>query len=491
MKTLKEVCAPLLAYEQVGAGNPDIQAMTMDSRGVIPGALFICVNGYTVDGHTFARDAAAKGAAAIVAEQPVDVDVPVIYVRDTKRAMAELATMYYDQPSTSFKLIGVTGTNGKTTVTHLLENIFARAGETPGLIGTLYTRAGEKSLDAKNTTPESLTLQQTFAWMKDEGVTAAAMEVSSHALTLGRTRGAAFDVAVLTNVTEDHLDFHETKEDYEQAKGLLFAQLGNEADGRFKAAVLNADDPVIKKYQTMTAAPVITYGCTPEADVYAEDLSLNAAGVTFTLHAFGEARPVKLQLMGKFSVYNALAAAAAALVSGFDLETVTASLEEETGVRGRFEPVDAGQNFGVIVDYAHTTDSLENVLQAASEMTEQRLITVVGCGGDRDRGKRPKMAAVAEKYSDEAVFTSDNPRSENPAAIIEDMKAGASSYTVRQDRREAIDYAIAQAGAGDVVVIAGKGHETYQEVQGETLVFDDREEALKALARRTEGGGTV
>jgi len=468
--------------------NPIVTSIENDHRKVAEGSLFICIKGYTFDGHLVAKEAAEKGAVAIVAERPVEVEnVPVILVPDTKRAMAVLADAYYGSPTKEMRLVGVTGTNGKTTTSHLVEEIFKHAGEKTGLIGTMYMKIGDKVLETKNTTPDSLTLQKTFRAMKNEDVSTAVMEVSSHALVQGRVHGCDYDIAIFTNLTQDHLDFHHTMEEYRQAKGLLFSQLGNTFNkSRPKFAVLNKDDDAAVLYEKETAAHVITYGIEKEALFRAENISLTAEGTIFEL-SYPQGRTiVRSKLAGKFNVYNILAAIASAYAANIDMETILAAIQQIQGVAGRFELIPNDKEISVIVDYAHTPDSLENVLKTVKPLTKGRVFVVVGCGGDRDRTKRPVMAQTACRYATNPIFTSDNPRSEDPLAILEDMKAGVpdQEFALIPDRREAIFKAIHEAQAGDIVVIAGKGHETYQIVGNQVLEFDDREVAREALSER-------
>jgi UDP-N-acetylmuramoyl-L-alanyl-D-glutamate--2,6-diaminopimelate ligase len=467
--------------------NPTITSIEMDSRQVKKGSLFICIKGFTVDGHDFAEQAVKNGAVAIVAERKVDVEVPVIIVRDSKRAMAVLADAFYGQPTHQLHLIGVTGTNGKTTTTHIIEHIFRKAKKKTGLIGTINIKIGDETYDVQNTTPESLVLQKTFKQMVDENVEVAIMEVSSHALHMGRVHGCDYDVAVFTNLTQDHLDYHRTMDEYRLAKGLLFAQLGNRFEHeRPKFAVLNNDDPASEQYKRMTAATVITYGIDKESDIMAEEIEMTPSGTVFRLVTPHETVRIKTKLIGRFSVYNILAATAACLVSGIPLSVIVEAIEEISGVSGRFETVDEGQDFTVIVDYAHTPDSLENVLKTIQQFAKRKIYVVVGCGGDRDRTKRPLMAQIAVQYADVAIFTSDNPRSERPEDILKDMEDGVvgKEYISIVDRKEAIRYAIHQASKGDVILIAGKGHETYQIIGDKVLEFDDRLVAREAIKER-------
>ncbi len=484
---LHELIGYLHPFVDYKGENPEITSIENDNRRVIPGSLFICIKGYTVDGHDFAGSAVKNGAAAVLAERELPVNVPVIVVKDTVRAMAVLADVFYGQPSRKLHMIGITGTNGKTTTSHIIEKIFKDAGQKTGLIGTMYTKIGEQIFEAKNTTPESLTLQKTFKKMVDEQVETAVMEVSSHALAYGRVRGTDYNVAVFTNLTQDHLDYHKTMEEYRKAKGLLFSQLGNAFNHeKPKFAILNADDPASEEFGTITSAHILTYGIDNHADLQAANISMTASGTTFDLVSPLGIKTVNIQLIGKFSIYNVLASIGAAIVSGISFEDIIASVEDVKGVSGRFEVVDAGQDFSVIVDYAHTPDSLENVLKTIQQFSQKRVFCVVGCGGDRDRTKRPLMAKIACEYSTDAIFTSDNPRSEDPAEIIKDMEEGVKGevYTSIINRKDAIRHAVKNAKAGDVILIAGKGHETYQQIGDRTFEFDDRIVAREAIEER-------
>ncbi|MFX3622648.1 MAG: UDP-N-acetylmuramoyl-L-alanyl-D-glutamate--2,6-diaminopimelate ligase [Ectobacillus sp.] len=475
-------------FPKVPADNPDITSIEMDSRQVKEGSLFVCINGFTVDGHKFAAQAAAQGAAAIVAERPLDVDVPVVLVKDTTRALAVLADYFYGQPTQKLHLIGITGTNGKTTTSHIVNEIMRAHGHKTGLIGTINMKIGDETFDVKNTTPDSLTLQKNFHYMIENEVTSAVMEVSSHALHLGRVHGCDYDVAVFTNLTQDHLDYHKTMEEYQQAKGLLFAQLGNSfRHDRVKYAVLNNDEEASKAYKVSTQATIITYGIDQKSDIMARDITMTSSGTAFTLVTPQAEVKVTMKLVGKFNVYNVLAATAACLVSKVPLATIVHVIQNMPGVAGRFEVVDGGQDFTVIVDYSHTPDSLENALKTIRQFAKGKVYCVVGCGGDRDRAKRPIMADIAAKYADYAIYTSDNPRSENPQSILDDMIAcvKADNYEVIVDRKEAIWRAVAAAQAEDVILIAGKGHETYQIIGSEVFDFDDRLVAKEAIRHRS------
>nr|WP_295971541.1 UDP-N-acetylmuramoyl-L-alanyl-D-glutamate--2,6-diaminopimelate ligase [uncultured Bacillus sp.] len=484
LHTLLSQLSPFIA---TASGNPEITSIENDNRKVKQGSLFVCIKGYTVDGHDFAAAAEESGAAAVLAERELPLTIPVVVIKDTKRALPILADYFYGHPTQNLHLIGITGTNGKTTTSHLIEQLLTDEGRKAGLIGTMYTKIAGEIQDTKNTTPESLTLQKIFKKMVDVQVDSAVMEVSSHALVEGRVHGCDYDVAVFTNLTQDHLDFHKTMDEYRRAKGLLFAQLGNAYyDNKPKYAVLNADDPASQGYIQSTAAKVVTYGIEREADFRAVSIKMSPYGTDFLLESPFGRRHVKLQLIGRFSVYNVLAAIAAGAVSGIGLDSILSSIEKVKGVSGRFEPVEAGQDFTVIVDYSHTPDSLENALNTVRQFAEKRIFVVVGCGGDRDRSKRPLMAEIACRLATDPVFTSDNPRTEDPEAILREMESGVpgKSYKKITDRKEAIEYAINEAGKGDVILIAGKGHETYQQIGHNFFDFDDRIVAKMAIEER-------
>ncbi|MCJ8006175.1 UDP-N-acetylmuramoyl-L-alanyl-D-glutamate--2,6-diaminopimelate ligase [Lederbergia wuyishanensis] len=465
--------------------NPEITSIVNNHRQVKPGSLFICITGHVFDGHAFAKEAVDKGAVAILSERILDLDIPVIVVKDTTRAMAILADSFYGNPTQKLHLIGITGTNGKTTTSHLIETIFREYKKVTGLIGTIYMKIGDRTIETKNTTPDSLVLQSVFHDMVNEKVDTAIMEVSSHALVQGRVNGCDYDVAIFTNLTQDHLDYHHTMEEYRLAKSLLFSKLGNSYNKNKKFAILNADDEATKKFVVETSAHIVTYGIDSPSDFMASDIILENSGTRFTLHTPEGKKDISLRLMGKFNIYNALASIAAAYVSDIPLELIIQAIEKATGVPGRFESVNGGQDFSVIVDYAHTPDSLENVLKTIQQFAKKRIFSIVGCGGDRDPSKRPLMAGIACKYSTDPIFTSDNPRSEDPMSILEDMEKGAlGKYQIIPDRKLAINTAIQSASDGDVVLIAGKGHETYQIIGDEVFDFDDRLVALMAIKER-------
>lgn len=478
-------------------GDPATQfsGMEVDSREVQPGDLFICLPGLTVDGHDFAAQAIDKGACALVVERELPVEVPQLIVSSCRHAMAVLGDAFYQHPSRRLRMIGITGTNGKTTTSYLIERIMNDNGVNTGLIGTIEMRYNGQAVPMPRTTPEALLLQRMLGQMADSGVEACVMEVSSHALEQGRVKGTDYRTAIFTNISQDHLDYHNTMADYIAAKGLFFSRLGNnyaEPEQR-KYAVLNIDDPASDYYRRITAADVITYGVEQPADVRATHIRITSTGTSFHLTTFRGETDVTLKMVGTFNVYNALAAITAALIENVPLEHIRQSLENIPGVDGRVELVDAGQPFAVIVDYAHTPDGLDNVLSTIKEFAEQRILTVFGCGGDRDRTKRPLMGKVAAKYSDYTFITSDNPRTEDPEFILTEIEAGLKEdrietdrYELIVDRRTAIQKAVEMAQPGDVLLIAGKGHETYQVIGKETIDFDDRlvaKEAIRGLLK--------
>jgi UDP-N-acetylmuramoyl-L-alanyl-D-glutamate--2,6-diaminopimelate ligase len=480
-----------------GEADVEITSLAYDSGRVAPGALFFCVRGQRADGHEFAPAAVERGAAALVVERQLDLPVPQVTVPDARAAMAPIAVRFWGDPTATLRVAGITGTNGKTTTAFLVRHILEAQGTQTGLLGTVKSIVGGAEEEVERTTPEAIDLQGTFRRMLDAGDEACAMEVSSHALAQNRTDGVHFAVAAFTNLTQDHLDFHAGMEDYFQAKRRLFAPVG--AQRLSGAAVINVDDP----YGTRLAADLREAGEPPlrtfspsgaeEADYRAIESSFDASGSRFRCVWAGGEVDVRTPLAGHFNIENALAAIATCHALGVHVESAAASLADSARAPGRFEPVDAGQPFAVLVDYAHTPDSLENVLSAARLLTQGRLVCVFGCGGDRDRDKRPKMGEIAARLADRCIVTSDNPRSENPEAIIADILAGIPGYgngngrqdvAVEPDRRAAIALALADAEPGDTVVIAGKGHEQGQEfADGEKIPFDDRTVAAELLAQ--------
>ncbi|WP_227767112.1 UDP-N-acetylmuramoyl-L-alanyl-D-glutamate--2,6-diaminopimelate ligase [Zhaonella formicivorans] len=489
MRKLQELVQKLSGAVVKGNTERLVSGIFYDSRQVKPEGIFVCITGFRTDGHNFIRDALMRGASVIVAERDVEVPVGVtlIVVPDTRLALATLACAFYDYPAGKLNLIGVTGTNGKTSFTYLTRAIFRKKGAKVGLVGTIANLIDDRAIPSHHTTPEASDLQELFSLMAHEGVSHAVMEVSSHALELNRVAGTEFDVAVFTNLTQDHLDFHPDMHSYLEAKAKLFRSLGPGSKERSKYAVLNLDDPNSAYLAGQTQVSVVSYGLTAGAMYRARDIEIRMDGTAYTLdYPHGSFR-LNLQLAGKFSVYNSLAACAVGLEEGLEPQLVQEALEEMEGVPGRFQLVNCGQDFAVVVDYAHTPDSLENVLKTARQVTAGRVITVFGCGGDRDRSKRPIMGEKAGELSDYCIITSDNPRSEEPRAIIADIEPGViraqGKYQVVVDRREAIAAAISLARPGDVIVIAGKGHESYQIIGDNVLPFDDVAVAREILTK--------
>ena len=471
------------------APGVDVTALAFDSRQVGPGTAFFCVRGFTRDGHDFAAGALARGAVALVVDHELEgIGVPQVLVEDVRAAMAPAAARLHGDPTATLRTIGITGTNGKTTSAYLVRALLEAAGEPTGLLGTVTSVVGGAEHPVARTTPEAIDLQATFAAMRSAGDTHCVMEVSSHALALGRADAIHWAAAIFTNLTQDHLDFHPTMEEYFAAKRQLFT------DGRPPVAVVNIDDPYGARLADELRAEcgpahpdrLVTVGIdSPGADLRATDIESSFAGSAFRAGGLTLRSP----LPGHFNVMNVLGAVAAVRALGVDDATIAAALPEAGRVPGRFEPVDEGQGFAVLVDYAHTPDSLENVLTAARPLAANRLLCVFGCGGDRDRGKRPQMGEISARLADQTIVTSDNPRSEDPQAIVAEILAGIEgrSPDVESivDRHAAIERAIALAAAGDVVVIAGKGHEQGQEFdQGRKLPFDDVGVAREALRAR-------
>ena len=460
----------------VGDGSVEIESLAYDSRKVGPGTLFFCVPGEKVDGHEFAAQAVEAGAPALVVERELDVGVAQAVVPDARAAMAPLAARFWGDPTVELRVVGITGTNGKTTTAFLVREVLEAAGVQCGLLGTVRQVVGGRDEGAERTTPEAIDLQATFRRMLEAGDEACVMEASSHALELHRCDAVHFELALFTNLTQDHLDFHGDMESYFRSKRRLFEM-------RPKTAVVNVDDPFGGRLADEFECVTFSAAGAP-ADYMARDASFDVAGSTFAVNGQVELRT---GLPGRFNVANALGAYAAAREMGVEPEAIADGLARAERVPGRLEPVDEGQSFAVLVDYAHTPDSLENVLRAARELGDGRLLSVFGAGGDRDRDKRPKMGRAASSLSDLAIVTSDNPRSEDPGAIIEEVLSGienGAAAEVEPDRRAAIALALRAARTGDVVVIAGKGHEQGQEFEGGRKVpFDDREVAREELRK--------
>jgi UDP-N-acetylmuramoyl-L-alanyl-D-glutamate--2,6-diaminopimelate ligase len=469
------------AVRIVNPAPAEIVDLAYDASLVAPGTLFVCVPGLKADGHDFAPDAVAGGAVALLVERPLPLDVPQLVVADARAAMALAADTFFGHPTRDLLVAGVTGTNGKTTTAFLLYSILAAAGRRPGLLGTIESRIGGERRAVTRTTPEAIDLQRTFREMLDAGDRSCAMEASSHGSEFRRLLGVRFAALVFTNLSQDHLDLHGTMESYFGAKRRLFTE--TDPDGNRPPAAVNIGDDhgrlLADELRSLGDEP-LTFGLADDADIHPEVLELTPTGTR--LRAAGLA--LAPRLLGRFNVENVLGAVAAARLLGIEDAAVVRGIEHLGGVPGRFEAVDEGQPFAVIVDYAHTPEALENVLGEARRVTANRLLCVFGCGGDRDRSKRPLMGAVASRLSDTAIVTSDNPRSEQPDAIIEEIVRGMEgAHEVEPDRAAAIGLAIAGAEEGDVVVIAGKGHEQGQEFADRTIPFDDREVARDVLRR--------
>lgn len=471
--------------------SEEINNITQDTRTVQPGDVFICITGEDFDGHSYAEQAIEKGAIAIVAEKPLEIDtagVPVVYVNDSRKIMAILANHFYDYPSEKMSLIGVTGTNGKTTVTHVINELLKLAGKKTGLIGTNGMHIDDEFLPVTNTTPGNLTLQSNMKKMVDKGVTVCSLEVSSHSLVQGRTWGIDMDVAVLTNVTHEHLDYHKTMAGYRHAKELLFTQLGNNRKGENgKVAVINKDDEAFEAYNQATPAEVISYSTKDEtADFFATNIKYDTDKTTFDLIVAGETYPVETQMIGEYNVSNTLAALGAVYALSLPLSEVTPLLKEVTLVEGRLELLNRTHDYQVYIDYAHSPDAIEKVLTTLKPITKGRLINIIGCQGSRDMEKRPVMGKMATEHADYVVFTTDSPELEDQASIIEMILAGVEkdNYTYIEDRKQAMYETIGNAQPGDTIVITGRGHEETYRAGGETIYFLDAAVAQEAIDYR-------
>lgn len=480
-----------------GPADREVTDVTADSRDVKAGSLFFCLCGAHVDGHAFAASAAEKGAAVIVAEKAVAVPegTTVVYVKDTRKAMEDMTPFFFDYPARRMRMLAVTGTNGKTTTTHICAHILQQAGYKTGVIGTIHMLIGDREYPTHNTTPDVVDLEKMLYQMAQEGVTHVCMEVSSHALVMGRVEGVEFDNASFTNLTEDHLDYHKTMDNYAAAKALLFAKVSEAGQTKSgKSAHINADAPYADVMENAVSdralCPVTSFSIDRPSDLQASHIRFNANSSEFTVRWKGTDYEVYTHLVGRFNVYNVLTAMSACLGEGVSMEVILDALKTFRAVPGRFELIDEGQPFTVVVDYAHTPDGLENILKTAEELRRNRIIAVFGCGGDRDRMKRPIMGRIGASYADIVIVTSDNPRTEDPDAIVAEVAAGVKEiagekegfhYEILVNRRDAIRRAIALAEPGDIVMIAGKGHENYQILKDRTIHFDDREEARAAL----------
>ena len=479
---LREILCGIEVLDFSGDLDTNIGGICYDSRKASKGDLFICIKGFSSNGHEYASKAYENGCRAFLAQEDIEVQgAAVVKVENTRREMAKAASNFYNNPSKEIQLTGVTGTNGKTTITYLVKSSLESMGRDSGIIGTIKTYTGKRDIESERTTPESLELQQYFHEMIQSGIGSCVIEVSSHSLELDRVHGCDFKYGIFTNLTPEHMDFHNDIESYMKAKEKLFHMTS-------KANIINIDDEWGRKiYDNVKEAKAkrISYAIRENADIMAKDVKISSEGVTYTMVTPDYEIDIELSIPGEFSVYNSLAAAALLYVMGISKENIQKSIGLCTGVPGRFESISGKNGETVIVDYAHTPDALENILRAAGSFAQGRIISVFGCGGDRDTTKRPVMGDISQKYSDMSIVTSDNPRTEDPDEIIKDVLAGmdaaAENYQVEKDREIAIKNAVSMAKEGDVVVIAGKGHETYQIIGSEKIHFDDREIARKYL----------
>jgi UDP-N-acetylmuramoyl-L-alanyl-D-glutamate--2,6-diaminopimelate ligase len=464
-----------------------VQGISCNSKLVKNNSIFVAIKGNKEDGHRFIQEAIERGAKAVIVQTSAYQDtrtsgkISFIRVKDTRRALAKLVTKFYANPSSKIKVIGITGTNGKTTVSYLIESILREAGFNPAVIGTINYRFQDKVISSTNTTPGPIELQSMLAEMLEEGINYAIIEVSSHALHQDRTEGITFHSAIFTNLTQDHLDYHKTKANYFRAKSKLFSNLSQNC-----FAIINNDDAYGIKMKRLTKAKIITYGINSPADIQARDISFNIAQTEFTLKTTKGQANFKTRLIGRHNVYNILASIAFALSEGLSLEVIKSAIERFNFVPGRLERINANGGFSVFVDYAHTEDALRNVIQTLRQLSQKRIIVVFGCGGERDKTKRPKMGYVVSELADYAIITSDNPRSEDPNAIINDIKSGINkdNYCIIPQRQEAIIKSLSLAKSGDIILVAGKGHENYQILKDKVVHFDDRQvirECLKLM----------
>lgn len=477
-----------------GPEGIEIRGVTTDSREVKEGFLFVCIQGLHVDGHNYIEKAIAQGAKAIVMSKDVHVPdhIGVIKVFQTREALLTIAPFFYDYPANKMRMIGVTGTNGKTTTTHIIGHILEGLGHKVGIIGTVHVFINGVSYPVHNTTPDAGELQPILYQMVEAGVEYCIMEVSSHALDLRRVAGVEFDTAIFTNLTQDHLDYHKTFENYLQAKLKLFEQVSMAKQVKIpKGAVVNIDDPYGKDIMDKVDCRSLRFGTKEEGDLLASQIEMTSKKTSFALLYKGESYPVQMDITGLFNVYNTLASVGACLMEGISMEDIIEGLRSFRAVPGRFELIEEGQPFAVVVDYAHSPDGLENILKTAQKIVENNILVVFGCGGDRDATKRPIMGSIAAQYGDQIFITSDNPRTEDPESIVRQVEVGVkeglragSIYKTIVDRREAIFEAIKTAQKGDIVIIAGKGHEDYQILKDKTIHFDDREVAREALKER-------
>ncbi|QNO16301.1 UDP-N-acetylmuramoyl-L-alanyl-D-glutamate--2,6-diaminopimelate ligase [Alkalicella caledoniensis] len=464
----------------------EVTSVTVDSREVLDGSLFVALSGANVDGHIFIEEAINKGATAVVVNRSFmknnkivsNLRSKLIITKDTNKILGILASRFYNNPTGKLKVVGVTGTNGKTTVTHLIAKLLRDKKSKVGILGTMGHNTGDATYAAKNTTPNALETQKMAHELLVSGGEYLCMEVSSHAVANHRVKGTDYDIAVFTNITQDHLDFHKTFENYRLVKGMFITSLGTqgEKNGKGKMVILNGDDPNYSYFQSVSLCTLITYGIDGDFDVAAHNIEISLKCTKFSLKTWKGNIEIETKLVGKFGVYNCLAAISVALIEGMSLIEIQKAFRNIDGVSGRFERVRSNGDFVVIVDYAHTPDGLENVLKTATIIKQNRIILVFGCGGDRDKGKRPIMAQIAEKYADFSIVTNDNPRNEDPEKIIDDIIGGFkdSKYEIILDRKKAIEKAVKFAQKGDIILIVGKGHETYQIIGDKTYEFNDK-----------------
>ncbi len=476
--TLSELLTNVDILESQGNIDVKISGIAFNSTEVKPGDVFVCITGFKTDGHTFVNDALERGAVAVIAEKKIeDTAATTVIVKNTRLALAYAAAEFYGHPYRKFRLIGVTGTNGKTTTTYLVKSVLESCGQKVGLIGTNQNMIGDAVIPSHHTTPDSLELMQLFNRMAEEKVDAVVMEVSSHSLALDRVASCEFDIGAFTNITQDHLDFHETMDNYILAKAELFKKC--------RTGLLNVDDQSWTKLKEESSCNIMTYGINNPCDITAKNIDYKANGVEFDLAYGDKMQRISLPIPGGFSVYNAMTAAGICLAAGLSLEEIANGLKCAEGVKGRIEVVETGTDYTVIIDYAHTPDGLLNILNAIRGFAKGRIVTLFGCGGDRDKTKRPQMGKIAGELSDFCIVTSDNPRSEEPKAIINDILAGIKDtgckYTAIENRFEAIEFALDNAEKDDIILLAGKGHEPYQILKDRTIVFDEREIVLKLI----------
>ncbi|OGO79009.1 MAG: UDP-N-acetylmuramoyl-L-alanyl-D-glutamate--2,6-diaminopimelate ligase [Clostridiales bacterium GWB2_37_7] len=473
---LTEVLRGVDIMGRYGSMNIDIQDVVYDSRKVTPGCVFICITGFKVDGHEYIKAAISRGAVAAIIEKDVEAEgITIIKVSNTRKVMPLIGSNFYQHPTNRLKLIGITGTNGKTTTTYLIKSILEQAHKKTSIIGTISIKIGNEEVASSRTTPESIDLQQLFREMLDKDMEYTVMEVSSHALDLGRVDHCSFRISIFSNLTQDHLDYHKNFDNYREAKKKLFYKTTH-------ANIINIDDvhgKLIAEDIKLLKVPLITYGIDNDADIMAKNIEIDSKSIKFTLVTPQYSIDLQNKTPGRFSVYNCLAAAATAYVEGIDRNIIKEGLMNINNVPGRSEVVNIDKPYTVIIDYAHSPDSLENILSSIRQYTEGRVITVFGCGGDREKEKRPIMGEVAGRLSDYCVITSDNPRSEEPESIIKQVEQGIRNtncdYICIENRKDAIKYALTIARQKDVVLLAGKGHETYQVLKDSTVHFDERE----------------